>query len=353
MQEIFLHTGVPPLRFTLLAINSEGDSESSFSFELDVSNASFTLESLGYHNGWKLLWINPIESLDWIDICRCIRVYSRPRKGDISFPDIRLSWQMPKVEIFLCPRAWPGRTVMPREHGFTDVVTQLSATNLSGSLVSRDVETQIHCVVEHISLTYTDPFDHCPLTFARGSGLDIFYLKEVSSRSRTFRDWMKDIRSIPLKDDCYAALLADGENLSQEILINTETGINVFLTGYVFYDLKYIWDAAAGDTMDYYLKIENELINTLSVKQSESTQILYVSQGHCEGFLLKYNKPRLLQFAHGKSSAESFWTDPVNVRIYLIEIWFIVLLLSHAIYLCLCRFSPRIVGPELSCYLTV
>lgn len=319
MQGIFLRSDIPPLSFTIQAVNPKGDGECSFSFVADETNDSFTLDGLGYHNNWKIFWNDPIESLDWVDVCRYIRVYSKGREEDVSVAAFRFSFQAPKVEILLCPRALPGRRGVHREFGFTDVVTQLSATDLSGSMISTESVAQFNCIIQYISLSYTDPFDHCPLTFAEGSAVDIFYQRKLSSSGQMIDDWIRDIKSNALKNECYAALIEDGQNLSQDILIQTRTGIRVLMTNYLLYDLKYIWNAAARDEMDYYFKIENCLLNTLSVKQIECTQILCISQNGCEGFSLEYKKPRLLQFSYGRSDTESFWTDPVDVRIFLID----------------------------------
>jgi len=184
-------------------MNSKGDSEGSFTLVTDGMNEAFSLGNLGYHNSWKIVWNNPmgVESQDWVDIYRCIQVYSKSRDCELCLEDFRFSLRTPKIEIIFCPYSDVGKKNSQNVEGLMNIIAQLSGTDCSISVSSGDQEAQASCNAGKFSLDYVDPFDHSPLTFAKGSELDISYLKKVSLSGVLSTSWVKDINSACLDDN--------------------------------------------------------------------------------------------------------------------------------------------------------
>lgn len=316
-QGMSLCEGVDVLNFTLIGMNANGHGERVLTFDMCGLHTSVTFTDLGYYNSWKLVWNNPLDSLGCVDLSRCVILNSQAQQRDrLSMPEFEFTHATPKITILFHSIDCTSRTNQ-NQGSFNRIIGEFCAQSCTTSLKSNAGEFESNCFMGSLSLTYTDPFDCCPVTFITGAELSISYIRELSSHEKASSDWVRDIRSISLDDTCYATSIHESDNNSREILIDSKDGVKIILTNYLYHDFLYLWDAASRPCMDHCLIVENQLSCFISMKQSEDVEEISINGTGRKSYFLKYNKPRLLQFNFrvDKENTNSDWTEPINVSI--------------------------------------
>lgn len=310
--------GVDVLNFTLIGMNATGHGECVLTFDMYGLDTSVTFTDLGYYNSWKLVWNNPPDSLSSVDLSKYIILNSQARQRDrLSMPEFEFTHATPKITILFHSIDCKGGTNQNQGYRFNRIIGEFCAQSCTTSLKSNAGEFESNCSLGSLSLNYTDPFDCCPVTFITGAALSILYIRELSSHEKASLDWIRGIRSTSLDDTCYAASIHESDNTSREVLIDSKDGVKIFLTNYLYHDFLYLWNAASRPSMDHCLIVENQLSCSISMKQSEDIEEIFINGTGCKSYFLKYNKPRLLQFNFGmeKENTNSDWTEPISVSI--------------------------------------
>lgn len=266
-----------------------------------------------------LEWDDPLDRFASDVLSKHIKIYSEPEEGrKISMADLECTFETSQATILLHSVGWPGRRQRQKASGPKNILIEVSSKSLKAHFCAIENIKSVVCSSDCLTLNYTDPFDCCPLTLLRDTDLEIVFTTTKIAPCNNYSKWINSIKSVTLDCEAYSKFIQEQDSHSSELLINSRRGICIFLTKFSFYDFWYLWNAAYHSEVEFCLTIENKLSSCLLIKQIGCAEIFTLQVHETKGCFIRHDHPRLLQFSRTLQDSKTKWTDPVDVRNYLI-----------------------------------